>query len=66
MLLVRHDIHGGKNNKSRVFLPLEEEIWAEQLAHSVSEERRERKDVEIEKAGYDIRTAVKKLEQMYE
>lgn len=49
-----------------VFLPLEEEIWAEQLAHSVSEERRERKDVEIEKAGYDIRTAVKKLEQMYE
>lgn len=49
-----------------VFLPLEEEIWTEQLAHSVSAERRERKEAEIEKAGYDIRTAVKKLEQMYE
>ena len=49
-----------------VFLPLEEDIWTEQLAHSVSAERRERKDAELKKAGYDIRTAVKKLEQMYE
>ena len=48
------------------FLPLKEQVWAEEMAGSVQAGERDRKDVEIEKAGYDIKTAVKKLENLYE
>lgn len=48
------------------FLPLQEQIWAEEMAKSVPAESRGRRDTEIERAGYDIRTAVKKLERLYE
>lgn len=48
------------------FLPLDEQIWMEEMVQSRQSERRERKDREIEAAGYDIRTAVKKLEKLYE
>lgn len=49
-----------------VFLPLQEQIWAEEMAKSISAGMRGRRDDEIEAAGYDIRTAVKKLEGLYE
>lgn len=48
------------------FLPLDEWIWAEKMVESRTAEQRERKNKEIEAAGYDIRTAVKKLENLYE
>lgn len=48
------------------FLPLEEQLWAEEMARSKQAGERERKDDEIQAAGYDIKTAVKKLENLYE
>lgn len=48
------------------FLPLDEQLWAEEMAGSVQAQERERKDREIEAVGYDIRTAVRKLEKLYE
>ncbi|MDE6713212.1 MAG: glycosyltransferase, partial [Lachnospiraceae bacterium] len=48
------------------FLPLDENVWAEEIAQSGWAGDRERKDKEIEAAGYDIRSAVKKLEKLYE
>ena len=47
------------------FLPLDELVWAEQMVQSVQAGDREWKDKEIEMAGYDIRTAVRKLEKIY-
>lgn len=47
------------------FLPLDEQLWTEEMARSRQAEQRERKDKEIEAAGYDIRTAIKKLEKLY-
>ena len=49
-----------------VFLPLDKQIWAEELARCVPSGEREDKEAEIGQAGYDIRTAVKKLERLYE
>lgn len=49
-----------------MFLPLNEQIWVEEMARSRQSKERERKEKEIEAAGYDIRTAVKKLEKLYE
>ena len=49
-----------------VFLPLDEKFWVEELAWSVPAGEREDKEEEIGQAGYDIRTAVKKLEKLYE
>lgn len=48
------------------FLPLDEQIWVEEMALSRQAGERERKDKEIKAAGYDIRSAVKKLEKLYE
>lgn len=48
------------------FLPLDEQLWAEEMAQSRQTGQRERKDKEIKAAGYDIRMAVKKLEKLYE
>lgn len=48
------------------FLPLDEQIWAEEIAQSRQAGDRGRKDKEIEAKGYDIRSAVKKLEKLYE
>ncbi len=48
------------------FLPLEEQSWAEKMAQSGQAGERERKDKEIEAAGFDIRSAVRKLENLYE
>lgn len=48
------------------FVPLDEQLWAEKMAQSRQSGERARKDSEIEAAGYDIRTAVKKLEMLYE
>lgn len=48
------------------FLPLDEQIWVEEMAQSRPAYERERKDKEIEAAGYDIKSAVKKLEKLYE
>ncbi|MDE7331790.1 MAG: glycosyltransferase [Lachnospiraceae bacterium] len=49
-----------------VFLPLDEKFWVEELVWSVPAGEREDKEEEIGQAGYDIRTAVKKLEKLYE
>ncbi len=49
-----------------VFLPLDKQIWAEELARCVPSGEREDKEAEIGQAGYDIKTAVKKLERLYE
>lgn len=48
------------------FLPLEEQIWVEEMARSKQAGEREQKKDEIEAAGYEIKTAVKKLEKLYE
>lgn len=48
------------------FLPLDEQVWADRMARSVAAGDREQKNKEIEVAGYDIRTAVRKLEKLYE
>lgn len=48
------------------FLPLDEQVWAEKMAQSIPAGDREWRDKEIKTAGYDIRTAVKKLERLYE
>lgn len=48
------------------FLPLDEQVWTEKMAQSVVAGDREQKDKEIEAAGYDIRTAVRKMEKLYE
>lgn len=48
------------------FLPLDEQRWTEEMAQSRQAGERERKDKEIEAAGYDIRSAVRKLERLYE
>lgn len=48
------------------FLPLQEPVWADEMVQSVPAGMRDRRDAEIERAGYDIRTAVKKLENLYE
>lgn len=48
------------------FLPLDEQIWAEEMAQTGRTGDRGRRDKEIEAAGYDIRSAVKKLEKLYE
>lgn len=48
------------------FLPLDERIWEEEMVKSRKADQREWKNKEIEAAGYDVRTAVKKLENLYE
>ncbi len=48
------------------FLPLEEQIWVEEMVQSEQAEERKQRENEIEAAGYDIRSAVKKLENLYE
>ena len=48
------------------FLPLEEQIWMEEIALTKMSEDRKQRGREIKEAGYDIRTAVKKLEKLYE
>ncbi len=48
------------------FLPLEEQIWMEEIALTKMSEERKQRGREIKEAGYDIRTAVKKLEKLYE
>lgn len=47
------------------FLPLEEQVWAERMMESRQAGERDKKDMELAQAGYDIRTAVKKLENLY-
>lgn len=48
------------------FLPLEEMCWVETLAELRIDGERQRRDEEIARAGYDVRTAVGKLEKLYE
>lgn len=48
------------------FLPLREDIWIEEMIRSGQAGEREQKDKEIEAAGYNIRSAVKRLENLYE
>lgn len=48
------------------FLPLEEQIWADEMTQCKQAGDREGKNQEIEAAGYEIRSAVKKLENLYE
>ena len=48
------------------FLPLEEACWAEEMAGCGIDSRRDRQDEKIAKAGYDIRFAARRLEELYE
>ncbi len=48
------------------FLPLEEEQWVQELLHCNIQNHRECRDEEIIRAGYEIQSAAKKLEEMYE
>lgn len=47
------------------FLPLEEVCWAEELAGSRIDTCRDRQDEKIAGAGYDIRLAARRLEELY-
>lgn len=47
------------------FLPLEEECWAEELAGYRADVYRGRQDEKIACAGYDIRSAARRLEELY-
>lgn len=47
------------------FLPLEESCWAEELAACKTDVRRDWQDDKIAKAGFDIRFAAKRLEELY-
>ncbi|MCI9489598.1 MAG: glycosyltransferase family 1 protein [Dorea sp.] len=47
------------------FLPLDEMLWAEELAGCRINEGRDRQDEKIAGAGYDIRTAAERLEELY-
>ena len=47
------------------FLPLEETYWAEALAECRIDVYRDRQDKKIAQAGYDIRLAAKRLEELY-
>ena len=48
------------------FLPLEEALWAEEMANCKTNLHRDRQDEKIAGAGYDIRVAAKRLEELYE
>lgn len=47
------------------FLPLKEVYWIEELAESEIDRYRDRQDEEIARAGYDIRIAAERLEELY-
>lgn len=47
------------------FLPLEEDCWVEELAACKADVDRDRQDKKIAEAGYDIRAAAKRLEELY-
>lgn len=47
------------------FLPLKEECWVEELAGSRIDMHRDRQDEKIAGAGYDIRLAAGRLEELY-
>lgn len=48
------------------FFPLEERRWAEELADCGNDTHRDRQDEAIAAAGYDIRGAAGRLEELYE
>ncbi len=48
------------------FLPLDEGVWAEEIAGCREDGCRERWDTQLAGAGYDIRAAAKRLEGFYE
>ena len=48
------------------FLPLEEKQWVRELVHCNIQYDRKCRDEEIIRAGYEIRSAAKRLEEMYE
>lgn len=65
-LISRHVTREVRITDLVTFLPLEEAAWGEELAGCGPDPHRDRQDEKIAGAGYDIRAAARRLEELYE